>query len=314
MPGASRKDLSLEPNHNGPATAGLRKPRVTRARKVAMIAVSAAVALPIIAAPAAASAKNYKLFGSGSSAAQPYMEVLFAKYHSLHHNVTFHYNPDGGNQGEADVADGHSSFAIQTADKLVAGTAMAPLLYDALCVDVNKSNSLSSISIPTLRNVYDGNTLTWGSVPGSNLKTTIDPQGRNSAAGQYTFFTSTVMNGSSYATNVTALSADGLVANAVRGDKNAIGYVGLANSKRAGEKSLKISKASGGTAYACSAANVRSRKYPMWRFDYGVISYSRPNTQVLQFFNWVTDTKVAAKLINHVGAVATPKHRFGKPF
>lgn len=306
-------------NKIGPAVRGLSSRKLGlksgRVRTVAVIAASAVVALPILAAPAAASAKNYKLFGSGSSAAQPYMESLFAAYHKLHRNVTFVYNPDGGNQGEADVADGRSSFAIQTALKLVAGTAMAPLLYDALCIDVNSANSLSSAAIPTLRNIYDGTTLSWSAVPGSNLgSATIDPQGRTSAAGQYTFFTAAVMNGSSYATNVTALSTDGLVANAVRSDKDAIGYVGLANSKRSGEKALKISTKSGGTAYACDAANVRSRKYPLWRYDYGVISYSHPNAQVLQFFNWVTDTKAAAALISRAGAVATPKHKFGAKF
>jgi phosphate transport system substrate-binding protein len=302
----------LSTNHRRPD--GRRTIKHSGRRGVIALAALAAL-LPALVLPAVASAKNYKLFGSGSSAAEPYMQVLFAKYHKLHHNVSFVYNADGGNQGEADVANGRSSFAIQTTFKPVGGVSMAPLLYDALCVDVNSKNSVSSAAIPTLRNIYDGTTLSWSGVSGSNLgSATIDPQGRTSAAGQYTFFTAAVMNGSSYASNVTALSSDGLVANAIRGDKDAIGYVGLANSKRSGEKALKISRKAGGTAYACSAKNVRSRKYPMWRFDYGVIPFKHQNAQVLKFFNWITDTKTAAALINRVGAVATPKHVFGNPF
>lgn len=262
-------------------------------------------------APAAAGAKTIRLIGSGSSGAQPYMQLLFSAYQKLHHNIRFSYNADGGNQGVKDVQKGVSEFAVQTALTPGVGVSLAPLMADGLCVDVNSKNSLGSISFATLQNIYAGNFLTWAQV-GGNRKTTIDPQGRNTAAGEYTFFTSEVMGTTKYASNVTQEPTDGLVAQNVKNDRNAIGYVGLGNSVRKGLKRLKVSSTKG--AYACTAKNIKNGRYPLWHYDYGVLPYSHANKNVVAFFNWITNTKAGEKVVNRAGAVATKKHKYGKGF
>ena len=74
---------------------------------------------------------------------------------------------------------------------------------------------------------------------GSNLTSTIDPVGRNSTAGSYTFFQSAVLGGATQSSNVQPVTSDGLVATAVTKDQNAIGYVGLAHAgKGSGVKTL----------------------------------------------------------------------------
>jgi phosphate transport system substrate-binding protein len=269
----------------------------------------------MLAVPAAAGAKtkNIRLIGSGSSGAQPYMQLLFSAYHKLHHNINFTYTADGGNQGVKDVQKGVSEFAVQTALTPGIGVALAPLMSDALCVDVNSKNSLGSISFGTLENIYAGNFLTWTQVGGNLGNSTIDLQGRNTAAGEYTFFTSEVMGTTKYAQGVTEEPTDGLVAQNIKNDRSAIGYVGLGNSVRKGVKRLKVSGTSGG-AYACTAANIKNGHYPLWHYDYGVLPYSGANKNVVAFFNWITDTKAAAKIVNKAGAVATKKHRYGRSF
>ncbi len=74
---------------------------------------------------------------------------------------------------------------------------------------------------------------------GSSLGTTIDPVGRDTNGGTYNFFLQAVLNNEPPASNVNALTADGLVVNAVKQDPNAIGYAGLAWQSK-GLKPLKV--------------------------------------------------------------------------
>ncbi len=262
-------------------------------RALAVGALSAAV----LAAPAAAEATT--LTGSGSSAAQPYMLELFKAYSGLHHNIKFKYIPDGGNAGVKDVQAGRSQFAINTRppEPSDAGTTYVKLFLDALCIAVNPHNSISNITLPNLKNIFLGVDTSWSQVGGSNLSTTIDPIGRNSAAGQYTFFQQSVLGGATQATNVAQDTSDGLVQIGVGKDPNSIGYVGLAHSGKPVKK-IKVDGVS------CSAPNIRKMSYPLFRYDWGVIPTAKPNAQVVKFLDWTRSSKLAGKVINQAGAVA----------
>jgi phosphate transport system substrate-binding protein len=251
----------------------------------------------LLAVPAAAGAQT--LIGAGSSAAQPYMLELFAGYHKLHHKIQFKYVADGGNAGVKDVQAGRAQFSINTRPPLPsdAGTTYEKLFLDALCIAVNKNNAISTISLSNLKNIFLGVDTSWSQVPGSNLTTTIDPIGRNSAAGQYTFFQQSVLGGATQSSNVAQDTSDGLVQIGVSHDANGIGYVGLAHSGSP-VKSISV----GGVP--CIAKDVRNKSYPLFRFDWGVIPTSKPNTQVEQFLDWTRTSAAAGKIINKAGAVA----------
>src|SRR6201996_341519 len=223
-------------------------------RTLAVLATGAAITA---AAPAAASAVT--LTGSGSSAAQPYMLELFRGYSKIHKSIKFKYVADGGNAGVKDVQAGRSQFAINTRppEPSDAGTTYEKLFLDALCIDVNKANSISNISLASLANVFLGVDNNWSQVGGSNLSTTIDPIGRNSAAGQYTFFQQSVLGGQTQASNVLQDTSDGLVQIGVEHDPNSTGYVGLAPSTGSGEKAISVN------GVGCNASNVRHKSYPL---------------------------------------------------
>ena len=278
------------------------------------VAASGAIA---VAAPgtAAAKAKPVTLVGSGSSAAQTYVQDLFAAYHRLHHNVSFNYNPDGGNAGVKDVQAGRSQFAIQTSQPSASAghTVWDQLFLDAVTIDVNRANSLNSISIPTTADIFLGLNSSWSTVRGSSLKTTIDPVGRNSTAGLYTIFSKAVLGGASQSSNVAQQTSDGLVATTVGKDRNAIGYVGLANSHKPGIRALKISTKNGGKAFAPSVGNIRlwakdqakhrSGGYPLTHFDWVVLPKGKRNASVDAFFGWVIKSAAAGQVLNRAGAV-----------
>src|ERR1700730_15074463 len=147
-----------------------------------------AVVIPTLALPAAAGATT--LFGSGSSAEQPIMNVLFRAYNRLHPNIRFNYLPDGGNAGVVDVQAGRRLFSINTLPPLPSdgGTTYFKLWLDGLCIAVNPANSLSDISIAQTKDIFTGVVNSWSQIAGDNLTSTIDAIGRNSTAGLYTFF------------------------------------------------------------------------------------------------------------------------------
>lgn len=290
---------------NGGRSGGFSFLKKTGTRTRALVSI--AVALPALTLPAAASA-NTVLIGSGSSAAQPYMLALFTAYHSLHRSVSFRYNPDGGNAGVKDVQSGISEFSIQTAAPLASQThvTFTKFFLDGLCVDVNARNTLRNLTLNQLAGIYSQppTYTTWSQIPGNSLGgDSILTEGRNSAAGQFTFFQGAVLNGAAENSSTTQLTSDGLVKVAIEKNKDAIGYVGLANSGVKGETPARAERALAINGVACSAANIKKQKYPLWRYDFSVVPATNPNPAVLAFLNWARTSKAAGKVLSKAGAV-----------
>lgn len=261
----------------------------------------AALALLGLAAPASAGAQT--LIGSGSVAAQPILQALFATYtKTVNHKVHFVYTADGGNAGVKDVQNGTSQFAGQARTPLPsdAGTTYVKMFLDGLCIDVNPKNKLSNITIQQTHDIYRGLVTNWSSLSGSGLDTTIDPVGRDTNGGTYNFFLQAVLNNELPSSNVNALTADGLVVNAVKQDPNAIGYDGLA-WQGGGQKALKVN----GIPCQASKISVDPLKYPLSRYLFLVLpgdgSTAPPALQ--KFIDWARTSSVAGEVILKAGGV-----------
>lgn len=263
-------------------------------KKTLAVALGALIAL---AAPASASATQF--IGSGSVAAQPVLSPLFAKYKKITHGkVSFLYTANGGNAGVADVQQGRSQFAGQARPPLPsdAGTTYIKLYLDGLCIDVHPSNSLSNVSVPQVADIYHAITTNWNQVPGSNKGTTIHPYGRDTNGGTFNFFLQGVLGNKPAASNVTALTADGLVRNAVAGDPDGIGYFGLAWQDRSVKK-LTLN------GVACSAKQVKKLRYPLSRFIFLVLPTNSSSPALQRFADWVRNSPIAGKIIAKAGGV-----------
>jgi phosphate transport system substrate-binding protein len=263
--------------------------------------VISAVALVALAIPASANAVT--LIGSGSVAAQPVLEALFKTYtKQVNHSVHFHYTANGGNAGVKDVQNGVSQFAGQARTPLPsdAGTTYVKMFLDGLCIDVNPKNQLSNISIQQTHDIYRGLLTNWSQVPGSGLATTIDPVGRDTNGGTYNFFLQAVLNNELPASNVNALTADGLVVNAVKQDPNAIGYDGLAWQGK-GQKALKVE----GIPCEAKKISVEPLKYPLSRYLFLVLpgDGSGISPALSKFINWARLNPVAGEVIAKAGGV-----------
>ena len=252
----------------------------------------------MMALPTAAGATT--LFGSGSSAEQPILNVLFRAYNRLHRSIRFNYLPDGGNAGVQDVQAGRRLFAVNTRPPLPSdgGTTYFKLFLDGLCVAVNPANSVSGLTIAQAKEIFTGVATNWDQIAGSNLSTTIDPVGRNSSAGSYTFFQQAVLGNQTQSSNVHPVTSDGLVATAVSKDHSGIGYVGLAHSgKGSGVKTVTLN------GVACNQANIKNETYPLFRYIWGVVPTSGASRTVEKFFDWVRTNKQAGQIISRAGAV-----------
>lgn len=274
---------------------------MTTSNRIKAIATLAAT-IPALVVPAGAGAAT--LFGSGSSAEQPILTPLFKQYVKLNRKIRFSYSPDGGNQGVKDVQGRRSEFAVNTRPPLPSdhGTTYIKLFLDGLCVAANPANSLSNISISDAKNIFLGLSTSWSQIAGSSLSTTIDPYGRNSTAGSYTFFQQAVLGNKTQSSNVVQETSDGLVATAVSKDANGIGYVGLAHSgSSSGVKTLRVN------GVACQQSTIRSNSYPLWRWIWAVIPTPgagvRLDPSVEKFINWVATSKAAGQTIAKAGAV-----------
>lgn len=257
--------------------------------------LGAALALAL-AVPAGASAKT--LIASGSVAAQPVFQALFNGYHAVNPSIDFAYTADGGNAGVKDVQAGRSQFAGQARPPLPsdAGTTYVKAYLDGLCILVNPANSLHSLTLSQLGDVYSARSTDWATFPGAKLKGTIDPYGRDANGGTYNFFSSAVLQGNPPAGNVNALSSDGLIANAVKQDKYGIGYDGLAYTKL-----LRPIKVDG---IPCDHADVASEKYPLSRYIYFVLPTGNVDPDVSKFIDWARTSRAAGGIINNAGGVA----------
>jgi ABC-type phosphate transport system substrate-binding protein len=213
--------------------------------------------------------------------------------------VHFVYTANGGNAGIKDVQNGTSQFAGQARTPLPsdAGTTYIKLYLDGLCLDVNPKNQATNITIEQTRDIFTGLTTNWSAVPGSGLDTTIDPVGRDTNGGTYNFFLQAVLNNQAPSSNVNALTADGLVVNAVKQDPNAIGYAGLAWQGK-GLKSLKVN------GVPCAPAQIKPLKYPLSRFIFIVLPTESPNPAVAKFVDWARRDPLAGEIINKAGGVA----------
>jgi phosphate transport system substrate-binding protein len=262
----------------------------------------AALAVAGLAAPASASAVTY--IGSGSVAAQPVLQALFSTYtKQVNKKVHFVYTANGGNAGVKDVQNGTSQFAGNARTPLPsdAGTTYIKMFMDGLCLDVNKSNKLTTISIQQAHDIYRGLLTNWNQIPGSGLETTIDPVGRDTNGGTYNFFLQAVLNNEAPASNVNALTADGLVVNAVKQDPNAIGYAGLAWQ---GSKKLKPLKVNGIPCQA-NKISVEPLKYPLSRYLFMVLPGDGTQSPkgLLKFIDWMRTSKLAGEVISKAGGV-----------
>src|SRR3989338_1748124 len=129
--------------------------------------------------------------------------------------------------GEADIADSSRAMKekeITQAKERGINPSELIIARDMLSVVVNKDNPLSELTLEQISSIFKGETTNWKEVGGNNQEITL--YGRQSTSGTYVFFMEDVVKGD-YSQNMRNLEGSQAIVEAVKQDKNGIGYDGL---------------------------------------------------------------------------------------
>ncbi|HWI23203.1 MAG TPA: substrate-binding domain-containing protein, partial [Baekduia sp.] len=242
---------------------------MTRSRWTA-VAMTAAAALTV-ALPATASAKKKKvptITISGATGSAPLVAQLAKKYVKTHPGqVKFKLAQGGGEVGVQDAAAGRVTIGNASRDPRPSdpsGLTFYPIAKDSICLAVNKSNGVSSLTLKQRQDIWTGAIRNWEQIPGSNLTGTIDVIGRTAASSQPPLVESLLLGGKKISSIAALKSSDGLVKQTIQSNPRAIGHLSGTYTYDGKVKSLAAD------GVACNLANAKSGQYPAVRTYYEV--------------------------------------------
>jgi phosphate transport system substrate-binding protein len=208
-------------------------------------------------------------------------------------SVTFKLAQGGSDIGVADVAAGRVSIGNSSRDAKPSdpgGLVFHKIARDAICLATNPANRLPNLSQAQVQDVFSGRVRDWAQVPGATISGPIDLVVRTAASGTQDAFQKLFMGSVKVASDAPAKASNGLVAAAVRSDRNAIGYLSYAFTTGLND-----------TAYQGVACNLRTAKagqYPGSR-NFWMITRGQPaaSSPVARFISWVQRSPRARAII-----------------
>jgi len=149
--------------------------------------------------------------------------------------------------------------------------------YDALAVYVNKDNPIEKLTLAQVEAVFSKtrkrghkeDVTTWGQLglTGDWANRPISIYGRNSASGTYGFFKEHTLKNGDFKNTVKEQPGSASVVQGVTEDRFGIGYSGI-GYKTSGVKAVPLAETEKGPFSDGSYDDVKSGKYPLWRFLY----------------------------------------------
>ncbi len=164
---------------------------------------------------------------------------------------------------------------------------------DMIAVIVNEANGVKALTKKQVADIFTGKVSDWSQIGGK--AGAIKAYTRNTSSGTYKTFQKLAMNKVDYGKNTRKMAGNEQIAEAVAGDVNGIGYVGLAYAKRDGIAAATVDNVSPEPA--------NKTTYPLSRNLY-YYTVGQPKGEVQKFINWSLTSPVAAKVINNVGFIA----------
>ncbi len=200
--------------------------------------------------------------------------------------------------GTTDIANASRKIKSSEIDKLkqrynTLGVEI-PCAKDGITIFLHSSNQVQELTLQQLSDIYKGKITNWKSLGGVDAPITL--YGRENSSGTYVFFKDNVVKGD-YVSSCQTLPGTAAVVNAVRKDKNGIGYGGAAYAE--GVKHCKVKKDATGTAYLPTADNVKTNLYPISRYLY-MYMRNRPTGEVKKYIDWILSPE-GQKIITEVG-------------
>lgn len=154
---------------------------------------------------------------------------------------------------------------------------------DALAIITNINNPVDSLSLEQLSQIYKGAVKNWKEVGGNDEPILL--YGRQSSSGTYIFFREYVVK-DEYDTSMIGMSGTAQIVDAIRTDKNGVGYVSsgyITENIQKGLKVLSVKKDKDSKAYSpTDKSNIISGNYAITR---PLLQYTngKPTGKLLEF-------------------------------
>ncbi|CUX67093.1 PstS family phosphate ABC transporter substrate-binding protein (plasmid) [Agrobacterium tumefaciens] len=196
-----------------------------------------------------------------------------------------------------------------------------PVAIDALATIVNPANNWAAcMTVAELKKIWEpeaqGKVTNWNQVRGEFPDAKLGLFGAGTDSGTYDYYTFAI-NGKEHASrgDYTATEDDNITIQGVGGDKNAIGFLGLAYlTENAGKvKAVEIKQADG----SCVAPSIETATdgtyQPLTRplFYYASKKSAEEKEHVREFAKFLFDAKNQEELVSEVGYVALPAEAAG---
>ncbi|AIG29280.1 phosphate-binding protein [Flavobacterium psychrophilum] len=165
---------------------------------------------------------------------------------------------------------------------------------DGITIYLNKANGVSELTLKELSDIYSGKITNWNQVGGANAN--IKLYGRENSSGTYVYFKDNVIK-KDYALTCQSLPGTAAIVNAVKKDKNGIGYGGAAFDS--GVKDCKVKKEANSPALLATEETIRNKTYPITRYLYLYLA-TRPTGETKKFVDWVLSAE-GQKITSQVG-------------
>lgn len=216
---------------------------------------------------------------AGSTSVQPVADKLAQAYMEKHPNVKINVQGGGSGLGIRSVSQG--IIDIGTSSKELNSNESKGLNQyligkDGILVVVNSENPVDNLNKSQIRAIYNGNITNWKDVGGKDAK--INVITREDGSGTRSVFQKVVMVKDTIRGDAVVLTSTESIAQAVKGDPNAIGYMSITAFK--GDiKALKVDGVSP------SADTIANGSYPIQN-PFLFLTKGSPQGVVLDFMNF----------------------------
>lgn len=173
-----------------------------------------------------------------------------------------------------------------------------PVALDGLAIIVNAGNKVASLTMDQLRQIYVGQINNWSQVGGENMPITVFS--RDSNSGTYGFFQQNVLRNQNWGKGVRFLPSTSEELREVARTAGGIAYGGVAYFKgNTKVRIVPVAPRAGAAPIAPTEENVRSKKYPIWRYLY-YYTNGKPAGETKRFIDFVLSPEGQA-IVEKVG-------------
>ena len=256
-----------------------------------------AVVALAIALPAQGAAAKTTISMSGSTSVAPLAAKLAKGYLKAHPGaVSFRLAQGGSDVGVADVAAGRVTIGNSSRDPKGSdpgGIVWNRIARDAICIATNANNTISGLTQAQVQAIFSGQVRSWSDVPGASASGPIDVVVRTAASGTQDAFQKIFMGNAKVSSSAAQKASNGLVAQAIRSDPTAVGYVSLAFTQGLNDARYK--------GVACNLRTAKSGQYEGVR-NFWMVTRGKAQGAALSFIRWIQRSR-AARAITATGWV-----------